>query len=238
MNNRFSINPELINQLKSKNLTYTINFSPKKSSSASIRDGVINLRISSLGTDREQERHINDLLARVCKKFEAKLPLDILKYSSMMAFGKFMFKLIKTETQTNQLKIHVDSLKQEIKISYNPTLHEANQIKNRLAKKICQALQDELELKIRELARQTVNIQPEKVEWRNLQARWGHCNFRTRSIALAEKMVWCPWACVEYVIIHELCHLVEPNHAESFWRLVDKFCPNYKKKQAELKHYQ
>ena len=40
--------------------------------------------------------------------------------------------------------------------------------------------------------------------------------------------------CLEYVMIHELCHLIEFNHGEKFKKLIDKFCPDWKKIKKEL----
>jgi len=40
---------------------------------------------------------------------------------------------------------------------------------------------------------------------------------------------------VDYIIIHELCHMYEFNHSPSFWELVERFCPDYKAHKAYLK---
>ena len=38
----------------------------------------------------------------------------------------------------------------------------------------------------------------------------------------------------DYVIVHELCHIPEPNHSAAFWRLVGKYCPDYKQLRRQL----
>ena len=40
---------------------------------------------------------------------------------------------------------------------------------------------------------------------------------------------------IEYVIVHEMCHMVHKNHSKEFWNLVQKICPNYKEEDLYLK---
>ncbi|MBQ7215172.1 MAG: M48 family metallopeptidase [Synergistaceae bacterium] len=63
---------------------------------------------------------------------------------------------------------------------------------------------------------------------RNMRTRWGSCNTRDHRILLNLQLVKRPYECLEYVVIHELVHLLERNHTRRFWSLVEKFCPNWK----------
>jgi predicted metal-dependent hydrolase len=73
-----------------------------------------------------------------------------------------------------------------------------------------------------------------KITIRSQKTRWGSCSadgrlsFNYRLIRFREKVV-------DYVIIHELCHLKELNHTKKFWDLVERFCPDYKSLKRELK---
>ena len=58
-------------------------------------------------------------------------------------------------------------------------------------------------------------------------ARWGSCN-SNGELTFHWKLMMYPEEAIDYVIIHELCHLEHMNHDRSFWRLVGKHCPNYK----------
>ncbi len=77
-----------------------------------------------------------------------------------------------------------------------------------------------------ELARQTT-LTPQNVMIRSYKARWGSCS-HDGDIHLNWKLMMAPAAVIDYVIIHELCHLKHLNHRASFWRLVKKHCPDYK----------
>ena len=41
--------------------------------------------------------------------------------------------------------------------------------------------------------------------------------------------------CLDYVIVHELAHLIEPNHSKNFWNIVSKYCSHYKELRKELR---
>ncbi len=61
----------------------------------------------------------------------------------------------------------------------------------------------------------------------NDDTRWGSCDSQRR-LTFHWKLMMFPQSAIDYVIVHELCHLSHMNHDRSFWRLVGKHCPNYK----------
>ena len=63
--------------------------------------------------------------------------------------------------------------------------------------------------------------------------RWGSCNAR-REVRLAWRLVKAPLALVDYVICHELAHLRQMNHSAAFWAEVERQCPDYRRRRAEL----
>jgi predicted metal-dependent hydrolase len=63
--------------------------------------------------------------------------------------------------------------------------------------------------------------QPSDVRWvTNQQRRWGSCTPATGVIRLSHRLQAMPAWVVDYVLVHELAHLVEPTHSAAFWRLV------------------
>ena len=56
----------------------------------------------------------------------------------------------------------------------------------------------------------------------NQNARWGSCSSADRSIRLSDRLKGMPAYVVDYVLLHELAHLIEPNHSKRFWALVDQ----------------
>ena len=65
---------------------------------------------------------------------------------------------------------------------------------------------------------------------------WGACNSKSE-ISINWRLLFCPEEVLEYIIAHELCHLIEFNHSNEFWRLVDTVTDNRDSAQVWLKKY-
>lgn len=70
---------------------------------------------------------------------------------------------------------------------------------------------------------------------RKMKTRWGVCNRRDTRVTLNSELFKYGIEELDYVIIHELSHLVFFNHSKDFWNLVYKYCPNYKIVRKKLK---
>ena len=68
----------------------------------------------------------------------------------------------------------------------------------------------------------------------NNKTRWGSCS-RDGKIALNWRMIMLPPALVDYIIVHEFCHLLEFNHSKNFWALVGRVLPHWKDLRLQLK---
>lgn len=67
-----------------------------------------------------------------------------------------------------------------------------------------------------------------------LQTKWGSCNHRAGNIRINTELVKKPKNLLEYVIVHELVHLLEPTHSERFSLILDEHFPNWREARAEL----
>lgn len=67
-----------------------------------------------------------------------------------------------------------------------------------------------------------------------MKTRWGSCNVDEKRILINLQLVHKPIECLEYVITHELVHLLEKNHTNRFRALVEKYCPNWKEAKLLL----
>ena len=80
-----------------------------------------------------------------------------------------------------------------------------------------------------------IEVAPRSVSVRNYKSRWGSCS-SSGDITYNWKIIMAPHHIVDYVVVHELCHLLEHNHSPRYWRHVARFIPDWKERRDWLKH--
>ena len=80
-----------------------------------------------------------------------------------------------------------------------------------------------------------MGVKPSAVHYKAMISRWGVCNVRDKSICFSAYLLLLPEWCVEHVVVHELCHLLEPSHNARFHALMDKFFPRWKEARKETR---
>jgi len=68
----------------------------------------------------------------------------------------------------------------------------------------------------------------ERFHVQRMKTRWGSCNPGSRSIRLNSELAKKPQECLEYIVVHEMIHLIEPTHNARFVVLMDRFMPNWR----------
>ena len=79
-----------------------------------------------------------------------------------------------------------------------------------------------------------VNVMP-SLKIRKMKSRWGVYNRVKHSVTLNSELIKYNIRCLDYVIVHELSHVIHFDHSKKFWSLVSKYCNNYKDIKKELK---
>lgn len=77
------------------------------------------------------------------------------------------------------------------------------------------------------------NIPKPDLEIKRMSKRWGSCN-TTDKITINPEIIKAPSKCIEYLIIHEMCHFIEPNHNKRFFKLLSEIMPNWEKWKDRL----
>ena len=79
-----------------------------------------------------------------------------------------------------------------------------------------------------------IRVSPREMKVRNYKTRWGSCDNKGR-LTFNFHLIKAPHEIVDYVVIHELCHMIQPNHSKFFWNEVAKFDPSFKNHKKWLK---
>ena len=82
---------------------------------------------------------------------------------------------------------------------------------------------------------QHVGVNPSKTTISSAKTNWGSCT--ADRVHFSWHLVMAPAEVIDYVIIHELVHIIHHNHSENFWSKVAQHCPNYKELRFKLKEY-
>ena len=78
-----------------------------------------------------------------------------------------------------------------------------------------------------------MGVKPSRIYYKAMISRWGVCHVKERAICFSVYLLLLPEWCVEHVVVHELCHLLEPSHNNRFHTLMDKYFPRWREARRE-----
>lgn len=76
-----------------------------------------------------------------------------------------------------------------------------------------------------------------RIQWRVMRSRWGSCSKQKGRISLNLRLLCVPFACFTYVVAHEYCHLLQPNHGPVFYQELAHCLPDYREYETQLKEW-
>lgn len=92
-------------------------------------------------------------------------------------------------------------------------------------------IQNEVIIKARE-----IGVEYNRIFIKSQKTRWGSCSGK-RNLNFNWRIILTTRGCLKYLVVHELCHLLEMNHSGKFWTLVKRFDPDYLKHRRSLREY-
>lgn len=96
---------------------------------------------------------------------------------------------------------------------------------------------DELNKLMEPLAREwesVMDVEVSSFRFRRMKSRWGSCNILTHQIALNTELAKKSFPCIEYILVHEMAHLLERGHGPKFKVVMDKYLPHWKILRKEI----
>ena len=108
-------------------------------------------------------------------------------------------------------------------------------ISKQLQKLLAKEHLEELKSHVNRLNKEHFGKEVNKISWKYTKSRWGACKTKQKEIDISTKLLLAPLPILDYVIIHELAHLIEPNHSTRFWNIIKSIDANYKQKKKWLK---
>lgn len=146
----------------------------------------------------------------------------------------YMGKIYKLKLiEDRLLKIPVVGLGENSLEIYHKAAEKPEKLKAVLKQWYVAQFAKQLESKVTAYSKK-MGVSPGRVSIREQRTRWGSCSSRG-NLNFNWKLVMAPVEVLDYVVIHELCHMKELNHSSNFWALVGKVCPDYKNYRKWLK---
>ncbi len=214
-------------------------FENRDNSAVSIGKRSINIRIPLSMNREEQFRSILKMKQWAKDRIQKDPPKhEIVKeYNNgdKLTVGdkEFPLSISYKEKQGSSARIINDNIQLVIS-SELPEHKQKAHISTLLSRLIARQRLPDLEKKLRELNEKHFQAKLNKIFFKNIHSRWGSCSVKG-NINISTRLLFAPDDVLEYVCIHELAHLIEHNHSDNFWSLVEKAMPNYKDKEDWLK---
>ena len=202
----------------------------KKTASIEIKDGLIRVLVPNSLTDKRVNSLLEERASWINKKIrlQAEMPpyrsKEYVNGETFTYLGRnYRLKLVNTDTTTTRLKngyLEVPAQSEKV-------------IQASLADWYTSHALAKLEEKTGRYAK-TLNVEPSSVTVKEYKSRWGSCS-TSGDITYNWRIIMAPHRIVDYVVIHELCHLVELNHSDKYWKQVESLVPDYRERRAWLK---
>ena len=220
----------------------------RKTLGLQVKQGKVFVRAPSFLTDKQIHSFIDEKSAWLKSKVEFQqsqeeyLPISFTQGSMLWVNGeqKKLTIAYQTTAQILNLKdefcviLPIRSRSENEALSSEEIHH--NKVKKQIEKWFKEQAINYLTTRLPELSEQTL-LTPKSFKVRQYKARWGSCNNRGE-LSFNYLLMMAPHWVIDYVIIHELCHLTHLNHSKAFWQLVTKHSPHFQQAKNWLKTHQ
>ena len=221
-----------------KTIAYTVSKAKVKNIYISIQNGEVVVKAPWYVTQSQ----IQDLVESKRKWIMEKLneyqtsPRKVKEYYDGERFqilGKeYILSLYYKEASKATLNVENGKISIVLPIDYSEQ-DNTEQLKKMINKMYYMIAEREVESAFEKM-RKLVGIAPEEYRIKKIKTAWGTCSSRKR-ITINQDVVMYSRKAVEYVVLHEICHLKYMNHSKSFWNMVARYMPDYKEAEKELK---
>ena len=230
--------------INGKVLKYKINFGARKRIYLHVKDGELSVRAPYRSSINEVERLVDDKLDWIEKALSKYPKTEIINRSykegeKFWILGKEYSLIIENQEDIlKKEKVILDDISGKIKVALyknrNSSINTSKRVEQAINKYYENLADSEISFSMEKMMRQT-GLMPESFKVRNFKRAWGNCSSK-KVISLNKDLVKYSRDAIDYVCLHELCHLKHMNHSKEFWKLVGTYMPSYKISEKELKN--
>lgn len=157
----------------------------------------------------------------------------ILKNNSTVRLYGTTRKILLVPCMKNYVALNDDTIVFYVKEDYADNQNYKNNIFNKFFKEELQETIDKFAFKYLRM----LDLSLDTIEFRAMKSRWGTCIPSKKKILFNSKLVHCPIEAIEYVVLHEIVHLIHPNHSKAFYETIETYMPDWKERKKILQDY-
>lgn len=223
---------------QNKTIAYTINKAKIKNIYITIENGEVVIKAPWYTTRNQIQEVVESKRDWIMKKLEEYnvSPRKAKEYEDGEKFqilGESYYLNIYYKDINNAI-LNVENEKIEIILPLSYAEEDnTEQIKKMIDKMYYMIAEREVESAM-EKTRKMVGIAPEEYKIKKIKYAWGTCSSR-KVITINQNLMMYSRKAIEYVVLHEICHLKYMNHSKKFWEMVESYIPDYKEAEKELK---
>lgn len=173
--------------------------------------------------------------AKIKNKKHNEIKTNIENASQLYLNGKkYYVKIISGEK--NSVHFRDNILVLQVKDNYRDSQEYVNTYFDKWLKETMYTLSDNLIDKYLPLLNK-YHIKKPELAIRTMTGRWGSCTPAKNKIIINKNLIYPPHKCLEYVVLHELSHLVEANHSKKFYAIIEEIMPDWKDRKKTLNEF-
>lgn len=226
-----------------ENVPVKILFEARFNNRVTVNKSGILLRVSERQTLEEKRKQIDTLLKWAKEKLGSKpqlldsLPQRKYMNGEILKVGahEFFISIFYNDLQKSTAKV----FKNNIVISLAKGLNkeaEANACSYLVAKCLCKFFLPVVTERIHQLNGNHFKRELKSVRMKYATSFWGHCSHDGK-LVISVRLLFAPQRVIDYVLIHELAHLVHLDHSPRFWKVVEQIMPDYRSAEKHLKDF-
>lgn len=223
---------------QNKTIAYTINKAKIKNIYITIENGEVVIKAPWYTTRNQIQEVVESKREWIMKKLEEYnvSPRKAKEYEDGEKFQilgeSYYLNIYYKDINNAILNVENEKIELILPLSYAEE-DNTEQIKKMIDKMYYMIAEKEVESAM-EKTRKMVGLAPEEYKIKKIKYAWGTCSSR-KVITINQNLMMYSRKAIEYVILHEICHLKYMNHSKKFWKMVESYMPDYKEAEKELK---
>jgi predicted metal-dependent hydrolase len=220
--------------VRGESVPVRILFEPRLNNRVTVNKNGILIRISERQQKAEQRKHIDNLLKWAKQRLGDKpellesLPQREYVNGEILRVGQheFVISLFHHDLPKSSAKIFKNNVVLSLAKGLTPEA-EANACSYLISKCLCKYFQPIVTERLHELNNRFFKKNILSVKMKYATSFWGHCSYNGH-LVISVRLMFAPPRTIDYVLLHELSHLVHHDHSPRFWKLVEQVMPDYR----------